>query len=62
MRGEELIRKNLSIHLRTYERLKVYGQIGTSFSDAIDNIIDYAESKGLTPASLMEFNKHTKHK
>lgn len=62
MRGEELVRKNLSIHIGTYERLKSYGQLGDSFSDVIDYIVDFAEAKGLTPVSLAEFKKHTKHK
>ena len=62
MRGEELIRKNLSIHLETYDRLKGYGRLGDSFSDVIDNIIDFAELKGLTSDSLAELKKHTKHK
>ena len=62
MKGEELVRKNLSIHLETYDRLKTYGRLGDSFSAVIDDIIDYAESMGLNPDRLVEFKKHTKHK
>ena len=52
MRPGDLDRKNVSLSLRTYERLKAYGRLGESFSDAVDRIIDYAENRGMTRESL----------
>lgn len=40
MKGEELNRKNLSIHIDTYEKLKSRGKFGESFSDIIDRLLD----------------------
>jgi hypothetical protein len=51
MKGD-LDRKNVSLSLVTYERLASYGRLGESFSMALDRILDFAESKGLTRDAL----------
>lgn len=57
MRVKELERKSMAIKLDTYSRLQYYGMLGDSYSDVIDYIIDYAESKGLTREELMKVKK-----
>lgn len=66
MRTSDLNRKNISVHLSTYERLGSYGGINDSYSDVIDNIIDWSESMGLGPETLRRYVKerresHPKH-
>ena len=57
MNARELTRKNVSVHLDTYERIKKYGRLGDSYTDLIDRILDYAEQRGLTPETLRTENK-----
>jgi hypothetical protein len=57
MKAPELTRKNVSVHLDTYDRLKAYGLFGDSYTDLIDRILDYAESRGLSPETLRTENK-----
>lgn len=45
MKGDEITRKNLSINLSTYERLKARGKFGESFGDIIDRLLDLTEGK-----------------
>ena len=53
MRTSDLNRKNVSVHLDTYARLQKYGEMNESFSDVIDNIIDFAEDHGLSKTELV---------
>ena len=55
MKTSDLNRKNVSVHLSTYSRLQSYGEMNESFSDVIDNIIDYAEEKGLDKKELLSW-------
>ena len=55
----DLNRKNVSVHLDTYERLGYYGGINDSYSDVIDAVIDFSESKGMTRDSLQKFRNST---
>jgi predicted CopG family antitoxin len=55
----DLNRKNVSVRLDTYERLKSYGGISDAYSDVIDAIMNFAESKGMTRDSLEKFRDST---
>lgn len=57
-RQKNLDRKNLSIHLNTYEHLKEYGGLGDSFSDVIDYIIAWSENMGMNPEVLKTFKRN----
>jgi len=56
-RPGDLERKNVSLSLRTYDRLASYGRLGESFSMALDRVLDYAESKGMTRDTLYKLHK-----
>lgn len=60
MNVSNLNRKNISCHIDTYERLGSYGGMNDSYSDMIDAIINFAESKGLTYVTLKEFRSKGK--
>ena len=55
MKAADLNRKNISIHLDTYARLGSYGTINDSYSEVVDLIIDFAESRGMNKESLLGF-------
>jgi len=55
MKAADLNRKNISIHLDTYARLGSYGTINDSYSEVVDLIIDFAESRGMNREALIAF-------
>lgn len=49
---KDMDRKYVNLRLETYENLKALGSLGDSYSDVIDNIIEFGKSKGMTQATL----------
>jgi hypothetical protein len=45
----DLNRKNISVSLELHKRAGRYTRAGHSYSDAITDILDWAEGQGLTP-------------
>lgn len=62
MNASELNRKNVSVHLDTYDRLAEYGSVNDSFTEVIRIVLDYAESKGMTRDTLAAFRKSQRAK
>lgn len=60
MNPSDANRKNVSVHIPTYERLAAYGGINDSFTVVIEAIVDFAESKGMTKDALIAFRKAKK--
>lgn len=55
MKAADLNRKNISVHLDTYERLGSFGTINDSYTDVIDKIMDFAVDRGMTRETLITF-------
>lgn len=60
MKTADLNRKNISVHLDTYERLGSYGTINDSYTEVIDKIMDFAVDRGMTRETLMAFTSAKK--
>ena len=52
MKTTELTSKNERIRIETWNKLKSLGNMGETFSDVIDNIIDYGVPRGMTRETL----------